>query len=368
MIKDFGIYVHIPFCEKKCKYCNFVSSVCDKATQDDYFLSLEDEISSVKLSNVITSIYFGGGTPSVVDSKKIVKILTMLKLKYNISKNAEISIECNPNSATKAKILDYKKAGFNRISFGGQSFDNDILKILGRLHNVNQIFQAIKNAKEVGFDNINLDLIIGIKKLNLDFEKNIKKVKDLGVTHISCYMLIIEDNTPIKKEISLNKVKILDSDDSVAQYNFVLKVLKNIGFKRYEISNFSLPNFQCKHNQNYWQCGEYLGLGVSAHSYINNKRFSNTENLKNYIEKKDNGINIEVLNKEQKLEEYIMLGLRTTKGLKIKKLEQLGYNFTKKQKEIDFLQKNKFIKITKNFIKITPKNFGVCNEIILKLI
>lgn len=372
-MSNFGIYVHIPFCKSKCKYCSFVSGVHSCESQKKYFENLKQEIQATEIKEKITSIFFGGGTPSSVESGYVCEILSQLKQQYKIQKNAEISLECNPNSANIEKLSAYKNAGFNRISFGGQSFDDNTLKILGRKHNANQIFEAIDLAKNAGFDNINLDLILGVNSLDENFEKNIIQLKNSGLTHISCYMLILEKGTPLYTEVKEKNVKILTDEEVISDYYKVIKILEKNGFMQYEISNFSLKNYQCKHNLNYWSCGQYQGFGLSAHSYVKNIRYANTSKLEEFNKLPFSLKNIRLKNQKisrnKQIEEYIMLALRTSKGIKLEKLKSLSYDILEeKQKEIAELLKNKAIKITKTNIRITQKYLVLSNQIILKLI
>ena len=365
MIIKTGIYVHIPFCESKCFYCNFVSANYSAEIKEKYIEALFKEIETVSTKRTIYSIFIGGGSPSVLNSRLIVNLLEKIRSNFNISKNAEITIECNPNSLNYQKLKAYKKAGINRISIGIQSLDDGVLKLIGRRHNKSRAIQAIKMAKDVGFKNINVDLLIGITK-NENIEKEIELLKSLGVTHISCYMLILEKNTILYNDVKNNKVKLLSEDESIQQYNMYLKALKQYNFKRYEISNFCLKGFECKHNINYWECGEYYGFGVSAHSYIDGVRYFNTDNILKYLDNFNNKV-YEKLTDKEKIEELIMLGLRMTKGVNLLSLKALGYNILENKNALKMLSLN-LIKINKRRLYITYKNFGIANQIILKLI
>lgn len=363
MTTDFGIYVHIPFCEKKCKYCSFVSKCGNGKEIEKYFIALENQIKNFKTQNTISSVFFGGGTPSVVESKYICNILSLIKNKFNLSKNCEISIECNPNSSTKEKLENFKKAGFNRISFGVQSFDNSMLEFLGRVHKNEDVFTALQNAKDVGFENINIDILLGLKN-NLDgFETNLEKCLALGVKHVSAYMLMLEENTPLFFE--KQNTKILSDDESVLQYETLYKTLKNYGFERYEISNFALKTFECKHNQNYWNCGEYVGFGLSAHSYIGGERIANTNTFENF----DNSLEFEkeTISTSEQIEEIIMLGLRTKNGISISKLKALGYDILQNP-NTQKLEKLELISIKNDNLCITENSFGLANKIIVELV
>lgn len=333
--------------------------------QKRYVQSLIKEIEETKYKRKVSSIFFGGGTPSILPAEDIKEIMLAIKSKFALTKNAEISIECNPNSITEEKLKIYKNLGFNRISFGVQSLDDDVLKLIGRVHNRSEALQAINLANIAGFTNINADLLLGIKE-NKNISRDIEELKAAGVTHISAYMLILEQGTPLEMLAKQNKVKLLSEDESVAQYEKYLKVLRQNGFYRYEISNFALKGYKCKHNINYWECGEYLGFGVAAHSYINGTRYSNTENILEYIESYNNK-NFEKLTNQEKLEELIMLGLRTKRGVSLKKLENLGFKPLENKNALKMLSLG-IIKLNSTHLYITSKNFGIANQIILRLV
>ena len=333
--------------------------------QKRYVQSLIKEIEETKYKRKVSSIFFGGGTPSILLAEDIKEIMLAIKNKFALTKNAEISIECNPNSITEEKLKIYKNLGFNRISFGVQSLDDDVLKLIGRVHNRSEALEAINLANIAGFTNINADLLLGIKE-NKNISRDIEELKAAGVTHISAYMLILERGTPLEILAKQNKVKLLSDDESVAQYEEYLKVLRQNGFYRYEISNFALKGYKCKHNINYWECGEYLGFGVAAHSYINDTRYSNTENISEYIENYTNK-SYEKLTNQEKLEELIMLGLRTKRGVSLKKLEELGYKVLENKNALKMLSLG-IIKLNSTHLYITSKNFGIANQIILRLV
>lgn len=397
-----GIYIHIPFCKNKCKYCSFISGNYKKEIQDKYFHILQNEIKSSNFSNrIVKSIYFGGGTPSFVDKKYIIETLNTIKNNFQIDNKAEISLEGNPNSVDNDNLNALKQNGFSRLSIGAQSFRDDILNCLGRQHSPSQIYKAVALAKKIGFENIGIDYMIGVKKLNENiFKKNIEKLKNLGLKHISIYMLMLEKNTQLYDEMKRNLFNKLNDDECVDDYNSVVNILQKFGFKQYEISNFALDNFQCQHNLNYWNCGEFLGFGVSAHSYINDSRIENTnditkylqvtqsENDKDLIESSNKSIiqhsinktnanmdyfynmrKIKKLTRKEKIEELIMLSLRTNKGLTFSSLKKLGFDILKEKAiQIELLKTNKFINLTKTSLRINPKFFSISNSIILKLL
>ncbi len=368
--RDFGIYVHIPFCVSKCLYCSFVSNCADQKDIKKYIDFLCDEIiasSSKYKDKFVTSIYFGGGTPSYINATYIKRIIDVIYDNFNVRDGAEISIECNPCSFTKEKALIYKECKINRISFGIQSLNNSQLSILGRKHTNQMAINTIKTAKDAGFTNISADLIIGIpNQTSEDLTNAVNILDECGVKHISAYMLMIEEGTPLYEKVKNGELKVADDDKCVDMYNSLVNHLKALGFNRYEISNFAKENFECKHNKNYWNVGEYVGFGVSSHSFVNGIRFASSDNFDEYYNGK---ITSEKLSKDEIIEEIIMLGLRTKKGISVKKLNSLGYDILKeKQESINMLKENNIITIENNYIKLTQNSFGLCSAVVLQLI
>lgn len=351
------IYVHIPFCNSKCYYCSFVSCTNFKLTEK-YFQSLKKEILKRKNDKVVSSIYFGGGTPSSVDSAFIVETLNLIKENYLLKENCEISIECNPNSTTKQKLKDYFVAGFNRISFGVQSLNEKSLEKIGRFQNLSQVQNALAWAREANFENISVDLLIGLENQTFDdLKHDINTLYIGGIKHISLYMLMIEDKTKLG-DMVLKKQYVPASDDHcVDLYESVVSHLKQLGFERYEVSNFAKEGYECKHNFGYWTMKEYLGFGMASHSFENDTRRENASNFDDYFAEK---IEIEKILPKQANEEEIMLGLRTTFGVK--------ESIIKNKKQLDDLLKKGVLKKTDSNVRVSDEYFGVLNQIILKLI
>ena len=366
---DTMIYVHIPFCDSKCFYCNFVSGIYKDDIKEKYFKKLNEEIEYHKNKNYnVTSIYIGGGTPSSVSTKYIGEILKNIFKNYFVSDNAEITIEANPCSLTKEKLQDYKKFNINRLSIGVQSLNNKCLKTIGRKHTKNQAISALKMAKSCGFKNINADVLIGIPKQNYAKLKSTVRILKKYVTHLSAYMLINEPNTKLTKMLENNEVKVVNEDTCVNYYNKLVKYLNKFNFKRYEISNFALKGFTCKHNLGYWQGNNYLGFGLSSHSYFNNERYQNSSVMAKYLDS-DFEVEKHKLTKEEMIEEHIMLGLRTIYGVDTQYLKSIGYDILlSKKDEIALLEKNNFINVVKNRIVVNQDKWGVINQIILKLL
>ena len=365
-----GIYVHIPFCKSKCKYCDFISFSCKESNIKEYFDVLIKEIQNTKYNKnkEVTTIYLGGGTPSVPDSKYIVNTLQTIKKVFRISSNAELTIEINPGTITKQKLVDYKNAGVNRISIGLQSTNDRILKLIGRIHNYEQFINTYNLVKEVGYNNINVDLMLGIPTQTEDeLIDSVRKVIKLNPNHISIYSLIVEENTEIKKMIDNNKIKMISEETERNMYWKTKKMLQKNNFNHYEISNFAKKGYESKHNLDCWNQEEYIGFGLSAHSYIDKKRFSNTENFNEYIQNKDNlDKNIiisEIQDRQDQCKEYMLIGLRKIDGVSISEFERkfrinplFYFRF-----EISNLVQKELIEVDLDKIKLTKKGLDFAN-------
>lgn len=379
-----SLYVHIPFCMSKCSYCSFISRGATKDEIEEYFKFLNVQIiaeSAMVKDRTVATIYFGGGTPSFVDEKYIVQTMNTLRQYYNIDKDAEITIECNPCSVTVNKLKAYKRVGVNRISFGVQSLNDDCLKIIGRKHNRLIALDAIKTAQKIGFVNISADLLIGIPNQTQNMLiKDIKTLSNLGIKHISAYMLMLEKGTKLYEQVFIdNTLNVANDEECVNMYNCAYSLLKQLNFKRYEISNFAISGYECKHNINYWDMGEYLGFGVAAHSYINGYRiegFNRFDDYYKFVREKyilrirpSIMTKSEKLSNEQKIEEYIMLSLRQSKGINLHTLKDLGYDLiNEKSDTINTLKRHQIIDYNKDNLYITESNFGASNQIILELL
>lgn len=369
-LKELGIYIHIPFCKQKCYYCDFVSYANNGIEIPKYIEALIKEIDSFNFSNYeVTSIYIGGGTPSYLDSKYIKQILDKLQEKIEIKK-AEITIEVNPGTVTKKKLQDYREAGMNRLSIGLQSTEDKLLKVIGRIHTYQEFLNTYQWAREIGFANINVDLMIGLPNQSIsDLQKSLEEIIKLNPEHISVYSLIIEDGTPIAKLLEEGKLALPEEEQERKMYWYVKSFLELQGYNHYEISNFSKKGKESKHNRNCWNQEEYIGFGVAAHSYINRIRFCNLSNIKNYIQniqesapEKNRKIEEKQTLEDQK-NEFMMLGFRKIEGVDIEKF---------KAKFVDnpiFLYRDKLnklvaeglIEIDLNYIKLTSKGLDLAN-------
>ena len=368
-MKELGIYVHIPFCKQKCSYCDFIS-YCDKNDLiEKYIKALKQEIKNSSVNEYeISTIYIGGGTPSYIESKYISEILKTIKQKYNISRNVEITIEVNPGTATKEKLRDYVEAGINRISIGLQSCNNNLLKMIGRIHTYEEFLSTYKLAREVGFKNINVDLMIGLPNQTLDdVKKSLEEISKLNPEHISVYSLIVEEGTPIEKKIADEQLKLPNEELEREEYWEVKKSLESLGYKHYEISNFAKTGYESKHNLNCWEQKEYLGFGAAAHSYMKKTRYSNTENIEKYInqemQSKQLHIVHEVQKEEEQKKEYMLLGLRKIDGVQISSFKnKFGCNpIMEFKNELNKLTQEGLIKIDLDQIKLTEKGIDLAN-------
>jgi oxygen-independent coproporphyrinogen-3 oxidase len=375
-----GIYIHIPFCERKCIYCDFYSvenlNLIDRFTES---LLKEIEIFSIEADffndSIFDTIYFGGGTPSLLEPAQIEKILNKLSQSFKISSNPEITLETNPGTVDKRKLLEFKNLGVNRISFGVQSFFDDDLKFLGRIHTGEDAFKCVNDSFEVGFENVSIDLIFGLPGQTVEkWLENLKFAVSLNVPHISAYNLIVERGTPLHELFSLGKVEIPEDEIQAQLYERTIDFLENAGYVHYEVSNYAFEGFECRHNLKYWQYENYIGFGPSAHSFWINKRWWNFANLNKYINALDLGkipvANFEILDEEKMIEEFIYLGLRS-KGINVARFKgKFGFEFVDGdiKDEIEELERAGYITIEDDFIKLTPKGFLLCDEIVLRLI
>lgn len=377
MRKSLSLYLHIPFCNSKCHYCAFVSKVGTNEQKQEYVDTLIKEIEtrgnefSAKY-NVVT-IYIGGGTPSSLPLGAIRDIMGAINKAFIVSGDAEVTIEINPNTLTRDKAIEYIEAGINRFSLGLQAVQPKLLKTLGRTHTALDFMKAVETLKNVGADNISGDIMLGLpNQKEEDVKETINFMADLGLNHISAYMLSIEEGTNFDKLCNAGMLKLPSEKQSIKFYDVMKKRLEELGYHRYEFSNFARSEEeQSRHNKVYWNRGEYLGFGVSAHSYIGGFRMNNTECVNSYIKHiGGNEIPLEVkeeVTKEQAKEEFIMLALRTVGGINLDKFKDefdedlLEY----KGDDINSLIKDGFLLLDKdNNLKATDKGFLVMNKII----
>ena len=404
--KELGIYIHIPFCKQKCYYCDFVSFSNKQNFVENYVEAVKKEINNYFQDKTIlerytvTTIYIGGGTPSYIESKYICEIMEVLEnnLKQNKVKfeDMEITIEVNPGTVNKEKLEQYRKAKINRLSIGLQSTNNEMLKQIGRIHTYEQFLETYQMAKEVGFDNINVDLMIGLPNQTIeDIKRSLKEVIQLNPTHISVYSLIIEEGTVIAQKIENHQLQEMDEELERNMYWYVKNTLELNGYTHYEISNFAKEGKESKHNLNCWRQKEYIGIGLAAHSYLNYVRYTNTSEMKQYITRMNNlneqivkdilelsnnkkkKANVEENEKhietvyeieevqelEERKREYMLLSLRTIEGVSISKFKEkyIDNPIFLFRKELEKLVEEKLVMIDGDYIKLTNKGLDLAN-------
>ena len=380
MKKEIGIYVHIPFCIRKCYYCDFVSFTNQEENIEKYIEAVIKEIESYELEEYnVTTIYIGGGTPSSIESRYIEKILHKIKEKIinNETKfnDIEITIEINPGTIDRKKLQNYEEMGINRLSIGLQSTNNEILKNIGRIHTYEEFLEGYILARSIGFDNINVDLMIGLPNQTIEkIKDSVEKVINLEPEHISVYSLIVEEGTKIENLLNMNKITLPEEELARNMYWYVKNKLELNGYIHYEISNFAKENKQSKHNVNCWEQKEYIGIGTAAYSYLNNIRYGNTSNIQKYIETQDfkskkelekNKIRIidEVQTLEDKKKEYMLLSLRKIEGVSIKKFKEkyVENPIFLYRKQLEKLVNENLLTIDGDNIKLTNKGLDLAN-------
>ena len=406
--KPLELYVHIPFCKKKCNYCDFLSAPASKPRRQEYLKALLMEIviwSGAAYDDYeVKSIFIGGGTPTMLDAPQMNNLIAMLKIYFNVSNSAEITIECNPESVTKEKLLAYKECGVNRVSFGLQSANNDELAVLGRIHTWEQFLESYNLARECGFTNINVDLMSGLPGQTVEsWSDTLKKVADLDPEHISAYSLIIEEGTPFYARYGESEGKqpllcgrpslsvaengepveviaewpdLPDEDTERAMYDVTAEILSGYGYDRYEISNYAKKNKECAHNVGYWTGIDYIGLGLGASSMFDGARFTNLRDIEIYKEagKKTqlptDWETVRQLTDERKMEEFMFLGLRMMRGVSRKEFER---RFKRSMDEVYGEVIAKYIGLglleeADGWVRLTKKGIDVSNQVLAEFL
>ena len=379
--KQIGLYIHIPFCKQKCSYCDFCSYANKESFIKRYIQCVLKEIIEVGNNNkidfengkddlfLVKTIYIGGGTPSLIDSKYIVQIIEDIKLNFKIDEKAEITIEVNPGTVTLEKLEDYKRAGINRLSIGLQSTHEHLLKEIGRIHTYLDFLDTFRFAREAGFENINVDLMIGIPNQTLEEVKDsIEEIVSMEPEHISVYSLILEENTPLFKKVE-EGLELPNEDLERKMYWAVKQTLEQNNYIHYEISNFAKKGYESKHNLDCWNQKEYIGFGIAAHSYTNGIRYSNIENIEQYIKNYDEDKTEEnlVFHEKQDMEamqkEYMLLGLRKIDGVSIQefKIKFVANPVFLYHSELEKLVNEELLEIDGDQIKLTNKGLDLAN-------
>lgn len=368
-----GIYIHIPFCKQKCSYCDFHFST-NKRLETEMVGAICQEIIKKKdklINNTIETVYFGGGSPSFIETENIGKIIQELQNHFEIEKNVEITIECNPDDITEEFLVKIIEYGVNRISLGIQSFFDDDLKLLNRAHDSTSASDSIQLIKNAGIQNITIDLIYGLPNMTMDrWQQNIQKALDLDVPHISSYCLTIEEKTLLHHQVSKGIIQVPKDEEQFDQYSYLVVRLTKEGYDNYEISNFAKEGSISKHNSSYWKNKNYLGFGPSAHSKIGNVRFWNISNNNQFIKRleTDNKFDEEeILTQQDLFNELIMIGLRTKWGVEIAQLATFPFYDKDFQELLNKLESEDKIFQENDRIFITQKNKFIADTIISEL-
>lgn len=375
-----SLYLHIPFCEHKCIYCDFYS--IENLSGLELFLSaLEREIKMYKPyanEESFETIFFGGGTPSLLTPPQLEKVLSLLYATFRVAGDAEITVETNPGTIDAQKLADYRSLGVNRLSIGIQSFHDDELRFLTRIHSADQAKECVRIAQRVGFTNVSIDLIFALPKQTLErWQSNVRQALKLGTQHISAYSLIVEQGTPLARMVASKQVAPLPVEEDAEFYEWTMEALESAGYEHYEVSNYAKPGFRSRHNSNYWHHSNYLGFGPSAHSSWNvqhlRRRWWNIANLRTYVEKV-NSRNVpvageEVLSEEQVLEEAVMLGLRSD-GINLERIRQShGLNLLEESPTLvyELLERGLAI-VVEGTLRLTHRGYLVCDAIAERLL
>ena len=363
------LYVHIPFCVRKCQYCDFLSGPSDEETKDRYIEALLKEIRAAEHTEdyEIVSVFIGGGTPSALKAEAIASIMRTLQEQFFFCEDAEVTIEANPGTVDLEKLTIYRNVGINRLSLGLQSTDAEELKLLGRIHSYEEFLKSYEWAREAGFSNINIDLMFAIPgQTGEAWRQHLYQVAELNPEHISAYSLIIEEGTPFAEQ----NLDLPDEDTEYQMYEDTAEILERYGYRQYEISNYAKQGYMCQHNAGYWQRREYLGFGLGASSLYGGMRFSNTHQMQEYLKESRNPDQIRkdvtVLSRNEQIEEFMFLGLRMTEGISEKKFEE---NFDVRLMDVygDILQKYEetgFMEHIETKWRLTRKGIHVSNHIL----
>ena len=381
-MKELELYLHIPFCVKKCNYCDFLSAPAEEETRAAYVDALLEEIRGFEDPEdyEVVTVFFGGGTPSILLGQEIYRIVEALREKFSFRKEAEITLEANPGTVDKEKLSCYKKAGINRLSFGLQSADAEELKKLGRIHTWEKFLESFQLAREAGFSNINVDLMSALPgQTKESWEKTLRQVLALQPEHISAYSLIIEEGTPfyqlyekdVERRDAGEEPELLPSEEEErAMYEATGRILKEQGYLHYEISNYAKPGRECRHNLGYWQRRDYLGFGLGASTLLNPVRYKNTEDLEAYLGGDFSKKEFFVLTKDNQIEETMFLGLRVLEGVSKEKFrEQFSCELrVVYRKELEKLEQEGLLEEEGDFVRLTSRGIDLSNPVLAEFL
>lgn len=375
-----GLYIHVPFCVKKCAYCDFVSYPYDAGLAASYVSALDTEM-ALHARNMtsehrqVKSIYLGGGTPTTLGGEQLAAILDGCRRHFMVAENAEITVECNPGTVDLAKLEQVRRAGVNRLSIGVQAYQEKLLSRLGRIHRWSEVIEAARNCRQAGFDNMSVDLIFGIPGQTMeDWRESLHRVMELSPQHVSAYNLKIEPDTPLHRDVTSGYLVPCDEELELEMYWYTVDFLTGSGLSHYEISNFALPGREARHNLIYWHNEEYLGLGPAAHSMLSGHRFSNIKSVESYIsrlKKRESVIHeLHCQTEDEQVSETVFLGLRLIHGLD---LEAFAHKHGRPIFEIfgdqlKRLQKLGLIEIDDDRIRLTEKGLPLANEVFAEFV
>lgn len=373
-----GLYIHVPFCAQKCYYCDFNSYKINSNQKKEYLINIEREMKFYKdefKDKCFDTVFFGGGTPSILTVDELQELVNNINENFNIKKDAEITIECNPGTINKEKLEAMKKMGINRLSIGLQATQNYHLKSIGRIHTYEEFEKNYYDALDIGFENINIDLMYALpNQKTQEWKDTLDKIIKLNPSHISAYSLILEEGTKLYDMYQNKEFELLDEDTDINMYNYTIDTLKMHGYNQYEISNYSKENLECKHNIIYWKCDNYLGLGPGASGFIGDTRYSNIEDICEYnkcIMQNIRPVSEEIeLTKKDKIEEFIFMGLRMNEGINIDIFkERFDTDFYDIYQEVmDKLIKRELVRFDGKNISLTQKGREISNSVFIEFL
>jgi len=375
---DIGLYIHIPFCAGKCRYCDFVSWSGMEAFWERYINAVIKELeqkSQIVPKRHVMSLFIGGGTPSLLPYDTVLRIMDAVRKHYRLLPDAEITIETNPGTLDHDKIRAYREAGINRMSIGLQAWQDHLLEFMGRVHNAGDFDEAIIMAQNHGFSNINADIIFGIPYQTMDdWVETITKVLSYQIPHVSCYSLIVEEDTPFGRMKREGCWQDPDEELERKMYSKAIEVFEKAGLEQYEISNLAKPQYRCQHNMNYWLRGEYLGFGIAAHSFYNNERWANSSDLRLYMESIERGSNpmseCYYITNEEALSESMILGLRLTEGIDLDYLSSFYRTDVRKKygEKLADLAERQLVELKGSVVRLTKRGMDFANQVFIEFI
>ena len=372
-MKPLSLYIHIPFCARKCAYCDFASWAGQEALWPAYFDSLAAELADwgARLTDRnVTTVFFGGGTPSLPPAERVAELLEVVRRRFHLAEDAEITMEANPGTLTAKKLSVWRAAGVNRLSLGVQSFDDGLLETLGRIHTAAQACQAVELAREAGFDNLNLDLMYALPgQTRAQWTGTLHRAVSLGVEHISAYSLIVEEGTPMAARVARGEAVLPEDDTVLEMQREAIDLLAEAGLERYEISNYARPGRECRHNLVYWTRGDYLGVGCAAHSLLDEARFENPASLPAYLAG-ERCLERCALPREEQREEMLLLATRTVRGMSLDEYaRQFGERFeVAHANALRPLISGGLLELADGCLRLTRRGLELQNAVVLALL